>query len=115
MEFSASLPSRMKIRGTQKKIVLREVLRGWLPDAVLDRPKMGFGVPIGQWFREDLRGYLADVLFDPVTTRRGYFREDAVRAYFDSHMSGRIDNSLRLWALLMLEQWHREFVDQPCV
>jgi asparagine synthase (glutamine-hydrolysing) len=115
MEFSASLPSRMKIRGTQKKIVLRDVLRGWLPDAVLDRPKMGFGVPIGQWFREDLREYLADVLFDPVTTGRGYLREDAVRAYFDSHMSGRIDNSLRLWALLMLEQWHREFVDQPCV
>ncbi len=115
MELSASLPSRVKIRGTEKKVVLRDALRGWVPHEVLDRPKMGFGVPLGAWFRGDLREYLADVLFDPVTARRGYLREDAVRAYFDSHMSGRIDNSLRLWALLMLELWHREFVDQPCV
>lgn len=115
MEFAATLPARLKIRGTEKKVALRDALRGWIPDAALDRPKWGFGVPLGDWFRNDLRGYLADVLFDPVTTRRGYFRDGFVRKVFDGHVAGRADNSLQLWALLMLELWHREFIDQSCV
>jgi asparagine synthase (glutamine-hydrolysing) len=112
MELGASLPASLKVRGTEKKRVLRDALRGWIPDEILDRPKWGFAAPVAQWFRNDLRDYLREVLFDPVTTKRGYFREDIVAQYFDSHVSGRMDNAPRLWALLMLELWHREFVDQ---
>jgi asparagine synthase (glutamine-hydrolysing) len=111
MQLAASIPTHLKSRGPAKKVVLREALRGWIPDAILDRPKAGFGVPLAAWFRDPLRDYLACVLFDPVTLNRGYFREDVVRTYFDSHVRGQMDNSPRLWALLVLELWHREFVD----
>jgi asparagine synthase (glutamine-hydrolysing) len=113
MELGASLPGSLKVQGIEKKLVLREALRGWIPDEILDRPKWGFAAPVAEWFRTDLREYLRDVLFDPVTTRRGYFHEHVIAQYFDSHVSGRMDNSPRLWALLMLELWHREFVDPP--
>jgi asparagine synthase (glutamine-hydrolysing) len=115
MELAASLPAELKVQGTQKKVVLRDALRGWLPDSLLDRPKWGFAIPLAHWFRNDLRGYLAEVLFDPVTTERGYFHGDVVRQYYDSHVSGRMDNAPRLWALLVLELWHREFIDQPAL
>jgi asparagine synthase (glutamine-hydrolysing) len=113
MELAASLPANLKVHGTQTKVALRDAMRAWIPDSILDRPKWGFGVPLAEWFRDELRGYLGEILFDPVTTSRGYFREGVVREYFDSHMSGRMDNSPRLWALLVLELWHREFIDSP--
>jgi len=111
MEFAASLPDDFKVRGTQKKVFLREALRGWIPDDVLDRPKMGFGVPLGQWFREDLREWSHEILLDPSTLRRGYFRPEHVRGMLDRHARGVDDASPRIWALLVFELWHREFVD----
>jgi asparagine synthase (glutamine-hydrolysing) len=113
MDLGASLPPDLKVRGTEKKVVLRDALRGWIPDSILDRPKWGFAIPLAEWFRNDLREYVAEVLFDPRTTARGYFRQDVIRQYYQSHVDGRMDNSPRLWALLMLELWHREFIDQP--
>jgi asparagine synthase (glutamine-hydrolysing) len=115
MELGASLPAELKVRGTEKKVVLRDALRGWIPGEILDRPKWGFAAPLAEWFRRDLRDYVRQVLFDPVTTSRGYFDQDVIAQYFDSHAAGRMDNSPRLWALLMLELWHREFVDQAPV
>jgi asparagine synthase (glutamine-hydrolysing) len=111
MEFAASLPGQLKLDGLNKKVVLRDALRGWVPDEILDRPKMGFGVPIVDWFRGELRGYVEDVLLDPQARSRGYFREKAVRRLIGRHVSGREDLSYRIWALLMHELWHREFVD----
>jgi asparagine synthase (glutamine-hydrolysing) len=113
MQLAASLPPSLKARGAQKKVVLRQALRGWVPDDILDRPKWGFAIPLGEWFRNDLREYVADVLFDPRTMGRGYFRPEVIQGYFESHVNGRADNSPRIWALVMLELWHREFVDSP--
>ena len=111
MEFAASIPAELKLAGMQKKVVLRDALRGEIPDDILDRPKQGFGVPIVDWFRGELRGYVEDVLFDPVARSRGYFDERYVRHLVTSHGKGREDHSYRIWALLMHELWHREFVD----
>ena len=72
---------------------------------------MGFGVPLAHWFRHELRDFAADVLFDPVTQGRGYFRPAAVRGLFDAHQAGTFDHSARLWSLLFLELWQREWVD----
>jgi asparagine synthase (glutamine-hydrolysing) len=113
MEFAASVPPELKLHGMERKVLLRRALRAWLPDAVLDRPKMGFGVPLGAWFRGELRGYVEDVLLDPAATGRGYFDPAGVRALIDRHVAGVEDTSARLWTLLMHEWWHREFVDQP--
>ena len=69
MEFAASLPADLKLRGGEKKWILREALRGWLPDDILDRPKQGFSVPLGDWLRGDLRELARDVLLDPRDAR----------------------------------------------
>jgi asparagine synthase (glutamine-hydrolysing) len=111
MELAASLPAYLKIKGTEKKVALRDALRGWIPDSILDRPKVGFAVPIADWFRGELRGYVTDVLCDPATRERGYFRAGVVESILDRHIAGNEDTSPRIWALLMFELWHREFID----
>jgi asparagine synthase (glutamine-hydrolysing) len=112
MEFAASIPGEMKIQGTEKKVVMRDALRGWIPDRILDGPKRGFDLAmVGQWFRGELRDYVRETLLDPTALGRGYFREDALRGLVDRHMDGIEDNSLGLWSLIMLEVWHRELID----
>ena len=112
MEFAASLPGSLKLRGGEKKVLLRNALRGWIPDQVLDAPKRGFALPmVGQWFRGDLRGYISEVLTDPRTVARGYFDQKYVGRLLASHLDGSEDNSNALWSLMMLEVWHRELVD----
>jgi asparagine synthase (glutamine-hydrolysing) len=114
MELAASLPGSMKIRGSERKVVLRDALRGWIPDQILDGPKRGFGLPmVGRWFRGELRDHISQVLTDPATLARGYFSEPCVRELLDRHLDGSRDNSMKLWALMMFEVWHREVVDQP--
>jgi asparagine synthase (glutamine-hydrolysing) len=113
MQFAASIPAGVKVRGGRKKAVLRDALRGWVPDDVLDKPKQGFCVPLADWFRGELRDYAQDVLLDPGTLARGYFREEEVRRMLESHVAGRTDDARRIWALLVLELWLREVVEQP--
>jgi asparagine synthase (glutamine-hydrolysing) len=112
MEFAASVPAGLKVRGTEKKALLRDALRGWLPDSILDGPKRGFSVPMADWLRGELKGYAMESLLDPVAVGRGYFREPYVRRLLDEHVAGLADNSFRIWTLLMFELWHREFVDR---
>jgi asparagine synthase (glutamine-hydrolysing) len=114
MEFTASLPGSMKLRGSEKKVVLRDALRGWIPDEILDGPKRGFALPmVGEWFRGDLRNHIVEVLTDPSAVSRGYFRESYLRSILDRHIAAERDYSLELWALMMLEVWHQEFIDRP--
>ena len=113
MELAASIPASLKVRGSEKKWILRETLRGWLPDEILDRPKQGFSVPLSGWLRGDLRAWSREVLLDCETLDRGYFRRDVIAGLLDRHAAGRDDDDKRIWALLMLELWHREFIDAP--
>jgi asparagine synthase (glutamine-hydrolysing) len=111
MEFAASLPPREKASLGRKKLLLRRAYRGRLPDSILDGAKRGFGVPLGAWFRGDLQGYARELLLDRATLDRGYLNESAVRSILDAHAAGQGDRSLQLWALVMLEAWHRELGD----
>jgi asparagine synthase (glutamine-hydrolysing) len=112
MQFAASIPAALKLRGRETKAVLRDALRGWVPDSVLDKRKQGFSVPMANWLRGDLRGVAHDILLDAGTRARGYFRQDQVRRMLDSHMERRTDEAPRIWALIVLELWHRELVDR---
>jgi asparagine synthase (glutamine-hydrolysing) len=111
MEFIATLPSRLKIAGKQQKFLLKTAFRGVLPDSVLNRPKMGFCVPLERWFREDLREMAYDVLLSPRAKQRGYFRPEVVSRLLDAHSRGEADHGKYLWDLLILELWHRTFLD----
>jgi asparagine synthase (glutamine-hydrolysing) len=101
------------MRGRVQKRILKRISRDLLPSSILERRKMGFGVPIDRWLRRELRDMAGDVLLSPRAQQRGYFRPERVRALFEDHVSGRAVEHFRLWNLLMLELWHREYVDQP--
>jgi asparagine synthase (glutamine-hydrolysing) len=111
MQFAASLPAELKVRGRQTKVVLRSALRGWIPDEILDAPKRGLRLPLGDWFRGALRGFARDVLLDARASGRGYFDQAYVRELLDRHADGIQDHSQGIWTLLMFELWHQEFVD----
>ena len=112
MEFCASLAPDLKIRGHATKYLLKRAVRDLLPSPVIDRPKQGFGAPIDRWFRGELRAMVRDVLLDTRTLRRGYFHEPVVRRLLDEHGRGIRDWHSALWSLLVLELWHRMFVDR---
>jgi asparagine synthase (glutamine-hydrolysing) len=111
MERVARFPADLKLRRRVPKALLKEAMRPWLPDSVIDRPKMGFGVPIASWFRDALSGLPAEILLDQTAVARGIFRPDGVRALIDDHRAGVSDNSGKLWALLQLELWFRTYID----
>ncbi len=111
VELGLSLPASLKTRGLTGKVALRRAFADDLPPEIARRGKSGFGVPLGRWFREDLRSLAHDTLF----MDRGWFRDDEVRCLLDEHDSGRADHGHRLWCLLMLELWAREHVDAPAL
>jgi asparagine synthase (glutamine-hydrolysing) len=111
MEFAASLPARFKLRGLTTKYVLKNALKGLLPPENLTRSKMGFGVPIGRWFRGELKGFLKETILSDRAVSRGYFKRDTIDHLVETHIDGRRDYAHQLWTLLMLELWHQEFVD----
>jgi asparagine synthase (glutamine-hydrolysing) len=104
-----ALPDSLKVRGRQAKVALRRAFASDLPTQVAERGKSGFGVPLGRWFREDLRETAHDLLLQD----RGWFRPEEVRRLLGEHESRRADHGHRLWCLLMLELWVREYVEAP--
>jgi asparagine synthase (glutamine-hydrolysing) len=113
MEFMARVPDHMKLRGRESKHLLKVGLKGILPDEILRRRKMGFGVPLAAWLREDLKPTLLDTLTSTTAIGRGYFRPAAIEAMLKAHFNGSNRFRYILWDLLMLELWHRRFVDRP--
>jgi asparagine synthase (glutamine-hydrolysing) len=112
MAFASTLPASMKIKNGRRKHVLKEVAASLLPREILDRRKQGFGVPLGTWFRGNLRQLFADTLLSPASLQRGYFQPTFVRKLVDDHISGKRDHTLRLWQLVVLEKWHQLYVDR---
>ncbi|MFQ5880872.1 MAG: asparagine synthase (glutamine-hydrolyzing) [Candidatus Methylomirabilales bacterium] len=115
MEFVARLPSRFKLRGRTQKYLFKRAARGLLPPAVRRRRKMGFGVPIDRWLRHELREMSYDILLAHRAIGRGYFNKDEVQRLLDEHTQGKASWHYLLWNLLMLELWHRLFIDQSFI
>ena len=115
MEFAASLPQRMKLRRGTTKYVLREAMKGFLPEAILSRSKMGFPVPVGSWLRTGYRAITQEYVLGTRATERGLFHPAAVRSLVEEHERGQANHSERLWSLLNLEIWQRIFLDGQSV
>ena len=111
MELAAGLPAPMKHDGARAKRIFREAMRPWLPASVMDRPKKGFSVPVGEWLTSGHPELLSEILLDPVALRRGLFREERVRALV-SRFDGSRPQADKLWALLVLELWFRSCVER---
>jgi asparagine synthase (glutamine-hydrolysing) len=111
VEFSAALPERMKLRGATTKYVLRESMKGLLPEAILSRAKMGFPVPVGSWFRGAFRNVVEEYVLSERAMSRGIFEPSFVRSLVKRHQDGGEDHSERLWSLVNFEIWQRQFFD----
>jgi asparagine synthase (glutamine-hydrolysing) len=111
IDFALTLPAAMKIKDGRRKHVLKEVAARFLPAALIDRRKQGFGVPLDVWFRGHLQELFADTLLSPKALSRGYFQPSYIRQLVREHLDGRRDHTLRLWQLVVLERWHQQYVD----
>jgi asparagine synthase (glutamine-hydrolysing) len=111
VEFAASLPARMKIRGFKLKYLLRRVARRYLPATVTRRSKQGFGFPVGMWLRQDLRGLVEHRLCNSHFVEAGIFEQEPIERLLREHMSGLADHNYRLWLLLNLELWHEIYIE----
>jgi asparagine synthase (glutamine-hydrolysing) len=111
IEFAASLPEKFKLRGLTTKYLLKRMLTKLLPAENLDRRKMGFGVPIGHWFRGQLQPFLRETILSEASLKRDLFKPEVVRRMVELHTRGERDYSHQLWTLLMLELWFQRFID----
>ena len=110
VEFAYRLPSHLKLRGINgTKWILKETFKDMLPRQIYKRGKMGFGIPLGPWFRGELKDYWAGTCLSAKALGRGYFNREHLFMLWDEHQSGARDHGYKLWALLMLELWHKEF------
>ncbi len=111
IEFAASLPENLKMRGVETKSLLKKAAARLVPKEVIYRRKMGFGVPIGAWFRGEMRDFVRGVLLAEKSLKRGIVKPDILERYVDEHTSGERDHAFQLWTLLMLELWFQRFID----
>ena len=110
MTWAAGIPEEQRFDGRELKSLLKHAMEPYLPRELLHRPKMGFGVPIAAWLRDEMRDYACDVLTSRVARERGLFDPNAVGNLLDRHVAGE-NWSIQIWALLMLELWFRMWID----
>ncbi len=111
VEFTARLPQRLKLRGWTTKYILRQSMKGVLPDVILKRSKMGFPVPLARWFRGPFRPVIDDYVLGESAMDRGLFDPKFVRTLVAEHQSGTRNHTERLWSLVNFEMWQRQFID----
>jgi asparagine synthase (glutamine-hydrolysing) len=107
--FISTLPDNMRVRGRTTKWILREAMKRMLPAEILERPKVGFRVPVNEWFRGPMKSYLYDHLTGPGSRTARYFNRAALDKILSDHVNGRQNHEKLLWCLLNLEIWHREY------
>jgi asparagine synthase (glutamine-hydrolysing) len=113
VEWLSSLPPDLKLRGGESKYLLKKALEPYLPQGILYRPKMGFAVPLAQWFRGPLRQTVREAVLGPVLADTGWFNAAYLRRLVEDHQSGLRDYSAPLWALMMFESFLRNVMCTP--
>jgi asparagine synthase (glutamine-hydrolysing) len=103
--LASGLPDDLKVRNGERKWLLRQVLYRYVPRELIERPKMGFGVPVGQWLRDPLREWAENLLDEKRLRRQGVLVSDAVRCLWTEHLSGRCNHQYVLWSILMFQAW----------
>jgi asparagine synthase (glutamine-hydrolysing) len=109
VEFAASLPVSLKFRGRRGKLLLEDAFRDRIPKTIWRRPKMGFGVPIANWFRGPLKEMTNDLLLDPNARIGQFLRPEGVRRIVEDHQMARVNHGYRIWNLLIMEKWLRRW------
>jgi asparagine synthase (glutamine-hydrolysing) len=105
VELAARMPGEWKLKGTERKHILKSAFRDFLPSAVLKRKKYGFGIPVGEWLRRDLKGLFEDVVSRKNIERVGLLKYDIVRDVHQQHLSGHRDATPLLWSVFAFQWW----------
>jgi asparagine synthase (glutamine-hydrolysing) len=113
VEFVATLPPRFKLAGTERKRAFKQAASRLVPQDILTRRKQGFRLPIAEWLRAELREMAGDLLLGTTAAQRGYFNRPELETLWQDHLSGRRDTSHQIWLLILLELWHRKYIDDP--
>ena len=111
IEFAASLPENLKMQRFETKSLLKKVAAKLVPKEVVYRRKMGFGVPIGSWFRGEMKGFVREILLSEKSLKRGIAKYAVIEKYVNEHTNGERDHAAQVWTLLMLELWFQRFID----
>jgi asparagine synthase (glutamine-hydrolysing) len=111
VEFAATIPPELNLHNGTTKYVLKQAMRGILPEEIIDRPKQGFAIPLGYWFRGKLGAYVRDLLLGESARRRGFFNGSYIEELVAQHERGR-NLDLQLWTLISFELWARVFLDR---
>jgi asparagine synthase (glutamine-hydrolysing) len=111
VELALSIPYAAITAGSGPKPLLTSTFRDLIPAPLRSRKKSGFQIPLGHWFRGELRGLVDELLLSRESFGRGYFHEESIRRLLAEHRSGRWDHGDRIWALLFLELWQRTYID----
>jgi asparagine synthase (glutamine-hydrolysing) len=109
VEYAASIPSELKLKGRNLKYILKKVAARYLPKELINRQKQGFSFPIGIWMRTDLKDFLRNLFSQSMFVKMGIFNFDYINTLLDEHLSGKIDHNYRLWILINLEIWYRMY------
>lgn len=115
MQFAAEIPAEIKLKDGQLKWILKQAGLQFFTDEFLNRPKQGFGVPLGDWFRGELNSFTRETLLSERAMARGWFRREYIENLLSEHESKRQAHEYRIWALLMLEIWAQTFIDRENV
>jgi asparagine synthase (glutamine-hydrolysing) len=110
VEFAATIPPGLKMRGKTTKYIFKRAMEGILPSEIMHRPKRGFAIPLGRWFRGKLGGFVRDLLLSRTSIQRGIFNTGYVEKLIRMHEQGRAMD-LQLWTLISFELWCRTFLD----
>ncbi len=112
VEYVARIPAGLKLKGITLKYLLKEVFKNELPEIIIKRKKMGFSVPLDRWFREELKEFMMDILLSKRAIERGYFKKRFIEKIIKEHLDFKWNWQYQIYNLLMLELWHREFIDK---
>jgi asparagine synthase (glutamine-hydrolysing) len=115
VEYAASIPAHMKLKGRNLKYILKKVAGRYLPDELINRKKQGFGFPLAIWMRTDLKDFLVRLFSQSRFVEIGVFDRDYIFSILDEHLSGKADHNFRLWILINLEFWYRLYFDEESI
>ncbi len=110
VEFCASLPPNLRLKGNTSKYLLKRAMQGFLPESILSRGKEGFSIPIKQWMKNELKPMMMSYLSADALKASGLFEARQVQALVNEHLAGRENHSHRLWALMMVQMWHEKYI-----
>ena len=104
------MPLKFKLHNNNSKYILRELLKKYLPNDVVNRPKQGFGIPLGEWMKNEIKDWVCDSLSSETCSKHNFFNYNIVKNTLENHFKGLENNASKIWSILQFNQWYQAYV-----